>query len=537
MVIVGDGEAKREIAERVKAMSSVSLLPPVPHEEVADYYAAADLVVYPRLSTRATELVTPLKPLEAMAMGKAILASGVGGLRELLTDGKTARLLPAGDATALAEACVELLGEAALRDRLGAQARERVVAHHQWRQVAERYREPLRLPDGAESMTGDLLFWLGLAALGYAYVGYPLLLGLLAPVFGQAFRQAEQEPSVSLIVAAHNESEVIGEKLANTLSLDYPADRLQLIVISDASTDSTEEIVRGCSDPRVALLRQEQQGGKSAALNRGVEAATGEVLVFSDANSMFAPGAVRALVRRFADPKVGAVSGELVYEADQAHTGEGIYWRYEQVVKALESRMGRLLGANGAIFAMRRELVPQLHPLDVNDFRLPYQALLEGRAAVLAREATATERAAPSPGGEMARKVRIMSRALPMFFSLFPRTLRAGRPLVAWQLLSHKILREVQAVFFLAMLVGAVWSDARRVGAGAVAAGGAACWLRPGGGGVGEPGVAATAAGQDRDLCHHDRDHQRVGPGTVGERSEPGDVEEDGEGEGRRERR
>jgi GT2 family glycosyltransferase len=294
--------------------------------------------------------------------------------------------------------------------------------------------------DPTDAMTGDLLFWIGLGALAYAYLGYPLLLAFVATILRQAFREAEQNPAVSLIVAAHNEAALISNKIENTFSLNYPADRLQLIVVSDASTDGTDEIVRRCRDPRVTLLRQEPQAGKSAALNRGVEEATGEILVFSDANSMFSLGALRALVRPFADSRIGAVSGALEYEADGAHTGEGMYWRYEQVMKGLESRIGRLLGANGAIFAVRRELVPRLHPLDVNDFRIPYQALLEGRAAVLARAATASERAGPTVGGEMARKVRIMSRALPMFFSLLPPTLRAGRPLVAWQLLSQSDL-------------------------------------------------------------------------------------------------
>ncbi len=316
---------------------------------------------------------------------------------------------------------------------------------------------------------GEILFWIGFGALAYAYLGYPLLLGLLAPLLGRTFQEGEATPAVSLVVAAHNEAAVIAEKIENALALDYPADRLQLIIVSDASTDGTDEIVSNCGDPRVALIRQEPQGGKSAALNRGVSGAVGDILVFSDANSMFSPGALCALARRFADPRVGAVSGVLQYGADSAHTGEGLYWRYEQVVKGLESRTGRLLGANGAIFAIRRELFPTLHPLDVNDFRIPYQALLAGRAVVLAQDADAHEQTAPTVGGEMARKVRIMARALPMFFSLLPRTIWAGRPLVAWQLISHKILRETQAVFFLAMLVGAAWS--------AVAGGGIGHWL------------------------------------------------------------
>jgi len=141
-MIVGAGEDRSRVSERVKALGpGVVLLPPLPHDAVGDYYAAADIVIYPRLSTLATEIVAPLKPLEAMAMGKAIIASDVGGLRELVTDDETARLFPDGSPVALAEACIELLSDDELRGRLGERARRHVIAHHQWRQVAERYRD------------------------------------------------------------------------------------------------------------------------------------------------------------------------------------------------------------------------------------------------------------------------------------------------------------------------------------------------------------------------------------------------------------
>ncbi len=309
-------------------------------------------------------------------------------------------------------------------------------------------------------MNGTVLFWIGLAALAYAYAGYPLLLATLAPLLRASIAPGSATPPVSIVLAAHNEKDVIEEKIRNTLALDYPRDRLQLVTVSDASTDGTDEIVARYRDQGVLLIRQEPQAGKSAALNRGVADASGEIIVFCDANSMFSANAIRHLAAPLSDPRVGAVSGALVYEADAARSGEALYWRYEQVVKKMESAIGRLLGANGAIFAMRRELVPALHPLDVNDFRIPYEALLRGRLVVLVPEATATERTAPSVGGEMARKVRIMARALPMFFSLLGRTVAAGRPLVAWQLLSHKVLRETQSVFFLCMLAGAVWAVA-----------------------------------------------------------------------------
>lgn len=306
-------------------------------------------------------------------------------------------------------------------------------------------------------MIGEIIFWAGIAALGYAYLGYPILLLALSPVM--KYRPSGRPPALplSMIVAAHNEAPVIGDKIANFLNLECGGDS-ELIVVSDASTDGTDEIVSGFNDPRVILLRQDPQAGKSAALNRAVSAAKGEILVFSDANSIFQRDALIRLTEPFGDPRVGAVSGLLQYTGGD--TGEGLYWRYEQRVKRLESAAGRLLGANGAIYAIRRDLYPHLDPLDVNDFRVPYEALLRGFRAILVPEAVAVEEAAPTVGGEMARKVRIMSRAIPMFLSLLPRTLAAGRPLVAWQLLSHKVLREMQALCFLLMLSGAIWATA-----------------------------------------------------------------------------
>jgi GT2 family glycosyltransferase len=309
-------------------------------------------------------------------------------------------------------------------------------------------------------MNGDTLFWIGLGSLAYIYCGYPVLLACSRLLLRTTLAAGDSSPRVSMVLAAYNESEVIEDKIGNALEADYPRDRLELIIVSDASSDGTDEIVAKHREQGVHLIRQEPQAGKAAALNRGVEAATGEILVFSDANAMFSKAAIRHLTAPFADPRVGAVSGVLGYEGDAAHSGETVYWRYEQLVKGLESGMGRLLGANGAIFAIRRDVYPPLHPLDVSDFRIPYEALLKGQSAVLVPEAAATERVAPSIGGEMARKVRIMSRALPMFFSLLLRTLASGRPFVAWQLVSHKILREIQAIFFLAMLIGAVWGTA-----------------------------------------------------------------------------
>jgi len=309
-----------------------------------------------------------------------------------------------------------------------------------------------------------IICWGGFAVLLYAYFGYPLLLAALGrlrrprPISG-----GDMTPAVTMVVAAWNEEAVIAEKMENTLAQQYPPDRLDLIVVSDGSTDRTDEIVQQYAQRtgRVQLLRTRGREGKSVALNIGVPAARGEIVVLTDANAIFQPEAVARLVRPFADPRVGAVSGQLRYrQAEGLGEGEGVYWRYEQAVKRAESAQHSLVGANGSIYAIRRELFRPVHPRDVNDFRIPYQALLEGYAVVLEPEAVSFEHTAGTLGGEYRRKVRIMARAIPMMLALVWPTLARGRLLVLWQLLSHKVLREIQGVFFVAALGGAAWGAA-----------------------------------------------------------------------------
>lgn len=300
----------------------------------------------------------------------------------------------------------------------------------------------------------------------YAYFGYPALLFLVARLRRfQVSAAGSDLPTVTMVVAAWNEEAVIGEKIENTLAQDYPPERLSLIVISDGSTDGTDSIVKryAAETPRVRLLHTARREGKSVALNIGVAGASGDVLVMTDANAIFEPDAVRHLVQPLADPAVGAVSGQLSYrKGEGTEATEGAYWRYERVVKRLESSIGSLLGANGSIYALRRSLYRPVFPRDVNDFRIPYEVLLQGKGVILEPSAVSLETAALDLWGEYARKTRIMSRAIPTMLGLIPRTIMSGRFLLLWQLISHKLLREVQGVFFLAMLVGAAWGAVGR---------------------------------------------------------------------------
>ena len=316
----------------------------------------------------------------------------------------------------------------------------------------------------AESHASDLarlLAWGGLGVMVYAYFGYPALLFLVARV--RRFRVSavgSDLPCVTMIVAAWNEEAVIGDKIENTLSQDYPSDCLSLIVVSDGSTDGTDGIVEkyAAKTTRVRLLHTEGREGKSVALNIGAAAASGDVLVMTDANAIFEPDAVRRLVHPLADPAVGAASGQLSYrKGEGTEATEGAYWRYEQIVKRIESSTGSLLGANGSIYALRRSLYRPVKPRDVNDFRIPYEVLLQGKAVVLEPRAVSLETAALGLWGEYGRKARIMSRAIPTMLGLIPRTIASRRCLMLWQLISHKLLREVQGIFFLGMFVGSAW--------------------------------------------------------------------------------
>lgn len=300
----------------------------------------------------------------------------------------------------------------------------------------------------------------------YAYFGYPALLSIVARMRRfQVSAFGSDLPIITMVVAAWNEESVIEEKIENTLTQDYPSERLSLIVVSDGSTDRTDSIVErfAAATPRVRLLHTEGRAGKSVALNIGVAATSADVLVMTDANALFRFDAVRHLVGPLSDPAVGAVSGQLSYRRGEGtEATEGAYWRYEQVVKRLESSIGSLLGANGSVYAVRRSLYHPVLPRDVNDFRIPYEVLLEGKAVVLEPCAVSLETAALDLWREYGRKTRIMSRAIPTMLALIPRTVMRGRFLLLWQLISHKLLREVQGVFFLAMLVGAAWGTASR---------------------------------------------------------------------------
>jgi cellulose synthase/poly-beta-1,6-N-acetylglucosamine synthase-like glycosyltransferase len=307
----------------------------------------------------------------------------------------------------------------------------------------------------------EIVFWFSTALIVYVYAGYPLLLALFARKRDSNTSSSSGElPRVSLLISAYNEKSVIAEKLRNALALDYPADRMEIFVISDCSDDGTDEIVRHFAESGVCLVRQSERLGKSAGLNVGVQKASGEILVFSDANSIYRPDAIRNLVRQFSDRSVGYAVGNCAYKEALARPAsaesEGLYWRLETWLKEKESDFGSVVGGDGAIYAIRRELFTPLRATDINDLLNPLQIIAQGFRGVYDRAAVCYEEAGESFAKEYDRKVRIISRSLNAVW-------RAPRVLLPWTqprhwlaLMSHKVLRWFVPVFLLAAFLASI---------------------------------------------------------------------------------
>lgn len=299
-------------------------------------------------------------------------------------------------------------------------------------------------------------FWCSAATVLYVYAGYPLLIWLASRLLGEDSAldaECSPLPTVSVIIAAHNEESVIAARLENLLALDYPADRLEILIASDGSSDRTCEIVASCTSERVRLLNFPTNRGKSAVLAEAVAAARGDVLALSDANTFMDPQALRHLVRRFADPAVGVVCGRLVLiDPVSGRNVDGVYWRYETFLKLCETRLNALLGANGAIYAIRRSLFPELPSrVAVDDFVIPLLARLRSGASIAYEsKATATEETPPDIRAEFGRRSRIGAggfQSLPLLYPL----LNPARGWVFFSFASHKLLRWTCPFFLLTL--------------------------------------------------------------------------------------
>ncbi len=303
----------------------------------------------------------------------------------------------------------------------------------------------------------QLLFWISVALTAYTYFLFPALVHLLARLWPRPVRKRDITPQVSLIIAAYNEEKVIREKLRNTLALDYPREQLEILVAAHGSTDATVAIAREFEAEGVRVLHRAEREGKTAALNRAVAEASGEILMFSDANTVYPADCLRKLVRNFADPEVGGVSGrKLVLEDAQreASAGETAYWSYEASFKAAESLCGSIATADGEIFAMRRSLFSAMPPTIVHDdMFLSLTIVRSGRRLVYERDARSFEYASRSLADEFHLKARYSSAGY-QILRAFRGLLLPPRSWFAVQFLSHKLLRWLVPFFLLGSLIG-----------------------------------------------------------------------------------
>jgi len=296
-----------------------------------------------------------------------------------------------------------------------------------------------------------VVFWGGAAALAWTHVGYPVAAAIGARLRPRPVRRDEILPSVTLIVAAHDEEDVIERRVENLLALDYPADKLQLVVASDASGDRTDELVEAIAvrEPRVRLIRA-PRGGKVAAQNLAVRETDGDVLAFSDANATWPAEALRKLVRSFTDPEVAYVSGRATYADADGTNREGAYWAFELWLREQESLLGSITGGNGPIYAVRRDDYIDVDPRFGHDLAFPYLMVQRGRRAVYDPEAVSVEKPSKNLEDEYRRKVRMFEHC--WLITLRGRMLKDVDPVYLGELVSHRVLRYGSGLLHLGVL-------------------------------------------------------------------------------------
>jgi glycosyltransferase involved in cell wall biosynthesis len=307
------------------------------------------------------------------------------------------------------------------------------------------------LPPRAPAVTARSLFWLAAGALAWTHAGYPLTAAALARLRPRPVRRDDATPEVTVVVAAHDEEDVIARRLENLLALDYPPERLDVLVASDGSTDGTDAAVEAIAerDPRVRLLAR-PRAGKVAAQDAAVGQTEREIVAFSDANALWEPDALRTLVRSFADPDVAYVCGRINFTRPEGTSREGVYWRYEMWLRASESSLAGITAGNGAIYAVRRADYLDGDPRFGHDLGFPYALVQRGRRAVYDPDAVAVEKAPPESEDEYGRKERMLAQC--WLHLLSGRMLRPAEPLYVFQLVSHRVLRYSSGLLHLALL-------------------------------------------------------------------------------------
>jgi cellulose synthase/poly-beta-1,6-N-acetylglucosamine synthase-like glycosyltransferase len=319
------------------------------------------------------------------------------------------------------------------------------------------------------ALMATMVFWTCCALLLYVYLIYPLLVRVLGARFGTPARRGADLPSVTILITAYNEEKSIRDKLLNISRLDYPAELLNTMVVSDASSDATEEIARRFDPAHVTVLRIEGRQGKTACQNAGAAVARGDILVFTDATTRIDPGALRRLVENFADGDVGCVASGPVYVSDVDNaTSDGCatYWSYELRLRAAESLLGCLIGVSGCLYAVRRSAYVPIDPGLISDFVVAMKMREQGLRTVLAADAVCFEETLDRGSRELAMRVRVAVRSMHALIHerRFLNPWRYGS--LAWALWSHKVLRYASPVLWMAALAANIILLVRHMGWG-----------------------------------------------------------------------
>lgn len=301
-----------------------------------------------------------------------------------------------------------------------------------------------------------ILFWLSVFFILYTYIGYPLLISLIARFIPFHIEQSgAPDLSVTLLITAYNEETVIEKKIENSLELDYPRDKLQIIVAADGSSDRTPEIVRKFSDRGVELTFTSQRGGKMAAINRAIPYSSGEIIIFSDANNMYDQDTIRKLIGPFSDQTVGATTGAklIIQDGTELSSTEGIYWKYESWIKTNETILGTCTSSVGEILAIRRELyIPPPNNIINDDYYIVTDLIKRGLRVIYVPQAQSFEYISANARDEMVRRSRMNTGKYQAIFMSY-RLLPFDRPVLLWQIISHKYFRAFLPFGFLGVLV------------------------------------------------------------------------------------
>ncbi len=309
---------------------------------------------------------------------------------------------------------------------------------------------------GKMTATEQIVFWTCTGTLAYVYLGYPLIVYLVSRIFPKDVRRDEIEPRVTVLITAFNEENDIREKLENTLAIDYPADKIEILVASDGSTDRTDDIVKELENRGVRLFRQEGRVGKTETQNKAVERATGEIILFSDATTKYTTDVFRRLLPAFADESVGCVAGRLVYVDDaQTNVGTGArsYWNYETFLKSAESRACSLIGASGCLYAVRRSAYEPMYAEACSDFLICTEIYRKGLRSVFEPDAVCFEHTNRRASDEMRMRVRVISQTFTDLWRNRDMLNPVKSGFYAIQLISHKVLRYAVPFVMLALFI------------------------------------------------------------------------------------